>query len=109
MNKLLKYGKGSTKIGFADSGSNFYDASIPSKTEQLDYVNGIANSCRWWYEPVFSNESKYLPTSQVMVDTTNPSSIDLTSPPQEASPTNTWVNALLVGGVAIVLYNLFTT
>lgn len=108
MNKLLKYGKDSTKIGFADSGSNFYDARIPTKSEQINHVNTIANSCRWWYEPVFSNESKYLPTSQVMVDTTNPSAIDLTSPPLESSSSGTLVNALFVGGVAIILYNLFT-
>ena len=109
MNKLLKYGKGSTKLGFADSRSNFYNSYVSPRAEQIDELNTLANSCRWWYEPVFSNESKYLPTSEVMVDTTNPTSIDLTTPPQQATSTNTWVNALVVGGVAIVLYNLFTT
>lgn len=109
MNKLLKYGKSSTKIGFADSGTNFYDSAIASRSEQINELNTLANGCRWWYEPIFSNESKYLPTSEVVVDTTNPSSATLTTPPMQSTSDNTLVNALMVGGVAIILYKLFTT
>jgi hypothetical protein len=108
MNKLLKYGKSSTKIGFADSGTNFYDSAIASKSEQINEINTIANGCRWWYEPIFSNESKYLPTSEVMVDTNNPSAVGLTTPPMQSTTSGNLVNALVVGGVAIILFKLFT-
>lgn len=106
MNKLLKYGKGSQKLGFADASNNFTDSKIASREQQIDYLNNTANNCRWWYEPIFANESKYLPTS---FDNTNPTTIELTSPPQLSTQSDTLINALLYGGVAIVLYKLFTT
>jgi hypothetical protein len=103
MNELLKYGKDSVKVGFADSGTNFYDASYPPKDMQINYVNTLANNCRSMYKPIFANESQYLPVS----DTNVTSAMDLTQPPQE-SQNNDLMNALLFGGVAIVLYKLFS-
>jgi hypothetical protein len=103
MNELLKYGKDSVKVGFADSGTNFYDASYPPKDVQINYVNTLANNCRSWYEPIFASDSKYLPVSDASIT----SAIDLTQPPQE-SKNNVLMNALLFGGVAIVLYKLFS-
>ena len=103
MNELLKYGKDSVKVGFADMGNNFYDASYPPKDVQINRVNTIANTCRSWYEPIFASDSKYLPVSDDIVV----SAMELTQPPKQ-SQNNNIMNALLVGGVAIVLYKLFS-
>jgi hypothetical protein len=104
MNELLKYSKDSVKLGFADGGNNFYDSNIASASEQVDLLDSLANNCRWWYEPIFSNENKYLPVSNSS-DNNMVSAMDLTEPPKTKKE-NILLNALLVGGTAIVIYKL---
>ena len=107
MNELLKYSKDSVKLGFADGSSNFYDSKIASASEQIDLLDTLANNCRWWYEPIFSNEHKYLPVSKSSDTTTMVSAMQLTEPPKTKKE-NIWLNALLVGGTAIVIYKLLS-
>jgi hypothetical protein len=104
MNELLKYSKDSVKLGFADGGNNFYDSKIASASEQVDLLDSLANNCRWWYEPIFKNEHKYLPVSN---EKTMVSAMELTEPPKTKKE-NIWLNALLVGGTAIVIYKLLS-
>ena len=107
MNELLKYSKDSVKLGFADGGNNFYDSKIATASQQVDLLDSLANNCRWWYEPIFSNEHKYLPVSKSSSDNTMVSAMDLTKPPKTKKE-NIWLNALLVGGTAIVIYKLLS-
>jgi len=44
-------------------GQNFYDGGVQPVQQQIDFINSTANECRWWYKPIFKDDSKYLPVS----------------------------------------------
>jgi hypothetical protein len=67
-NKQLTYGKSAIKTGFVGVpdrlsmyGQNFIDVPNMSAVDQITLINSEANQCRGWYEPVYSDNSKYLP------------------------------------------------
>jgi len=111
-NELLKYSSTSNKVGFAIGGDPFVDSALKPRVEQIDQINTIANNCRGWYEPIYVTEHKYLPVStQEELETAQmeqlplPSVEPLTIPPQEKKG-DMLFNALLAGGVAMILFNL---
>jgi hypothetical protein len=113
-NELLKYSSTSNKVGFAVGGDMFVNSALKPRVEQIDKIDILANNCRDWYEPIYVNEHKYLPVStqesletMPMEDMPLPSVEDLTIPPQEKKE-NLLVSALLVGGVAMILFKLIT-
>lgn len=42
----------------------FNDEPDRTPLQQKDSIHMVANKCRAWYEPVFGDESKYLPVSK---------------------------------------------
>lgn len=51
------------KKAFADAAPLFSGDVIGTAEDKKNYILNKANSCRSWYTPVFTNESKYLPVS----------------------------------------------
>jgi hypothetical protein len=51
MNENLKLGQGVTIKGF-----------VGSAQDEQNYIYSLANNCRGNYQPVFANETQYLPT-----------------------------------------------
>ena len=51
MNEHLKLGQGATIKGF-----------VGSAQDEQNYIYSLANNCRGNYQPVFANETQYLPT-----------------------------------------------
>jgi hypothetical protein len=128
MNKQLVY---KSKIGFLnvlsqnfsnDMTPTFYNESVGTAQMKKDYVFGAANNCRWWYEPIFSNETKYLPVQEdvkelpVVIEPQNVSIAELTNfdtkeeltlPPKQKQE-ELLMNALVVGLVAVVVFKILS-
>jgi hypothetical protein len=102
---------------------NFSDTTIKSSEEQKETYFRIANYCKEWHTPVFSNDVVKFPESQVpivavelkeVIKETSPTksespdtSKELTLPPIKIEE-NTLINALLIGlGAALVYKILF--
>ena len=118
-NKQLTYAKGAIKVGFADQpvsepyslyGQHFADFDPKTPQEQVCTVNNIANNCRDWYSPVFSNESKSLP-----VDNCTPveAAVVVVAAPatpavQKTEEDDWFLTAVLFGAGAFVLYKIFS-
>lgn len=106
----------------------FADTSVMTPAQQKQRIFGIANNCRDWYSPVFSDESKYLSedianvkqsldTKDLFIENSDKgnvlymkvsdnyvpkSSLDLTTPPMKKKD-YPFVKAALVGvGVALL-------
>lgn len=102
---MLKYSKDAVVLGFS--------ADAESK---IDMVNTMANNCRWWYEPIFADDQRFLPVrnSASAKLSTKPSSMasetsmkSAPKPPQKAQD-NTLIHALLVGAGFFVLYKILS-
>ena len=99
---MLKYSEGAVVLGFS--------ADAESK---IDMVNAMANNCRWWYEPIFADDQRFLPVrnsasakpSEPTVSTALMKSAP--KPPQKAQD-NTLIHALLVGAGFFVLYKIIS-
>lgn len=99
----------------------------PQQTKQE--IFGMANQCRWWYQPIFADQSKYLPNqnrqAQVpLFPAVQPTEVKPTSEvqppaaavmPQNEAPKppekleeNVLLQALVVGAGFFVLYKLLS-
>ena len=123
MNTQLTYGKDAQKVGFADSKSYFTGDLVNSPSEKQDYIFNMANNCRGWFEPIFENESKFLPVKNpdvtistlTVVEPLPLNSLDalttdasaLTVPPQELKE-NVLLNALIIGGAAMLIFKILS-
>lgn len=93
-------------VGIANSlhivDAKFADELDRTPLQQKDSVHMVANKCRAWYEPVFSNESKYLPVSRNAKVTIE--SIDLGK--KETKEDNSWFYLLLLAASGLILYKI---
>ena len=94
----------------------------PQQTKQE--IFGMANQCRWWYQPIFADQSKYLPNqnrqAQVpLFPAVQPTEVKPTSEvqppaaaeapkPPEKLEENVLLQALVVGAGFFVLYKLLS-
>jgi hypothetical protein len=109
---MLKYSK-DAQISFSGNAQ-----------QNVDDIFAMANKCRWWYEPIFANESKYLPNQnrkpQVPLsfkDTENKeqqvvmvkklANQQAPNPPEKVED-NMLLQALLVGAGFFVLYKIIS-
>lgn len=128
MNKQLVY---KSKVGFVNGISQnfsnaltptFYNEAVGTPEMKKDYVFGTANQCRWWYEPIFANETKYLPVQNdvkelpvviepeiISIDefTNFDTKEELTLPPKQKQE-ELLMNALVVGLVAVVVFKILS-
>jgi hypothetical protein len=120
----LKNTKQSNKRGFADNNINFSDVNTMTASQQTNIFFTKANEFRNGYEPIFANESQFLPNSKssnlisdfsekldvsrdiVKIPITNSiSSESLTLPPNKKSD-NGLLKFLLVGVGLYLIYNI---
>lgn len=134
--KQLQYAEDVVFKGFAGFpaqnpfNNNFLNDSRRTVQEQINYLFGIANSCRKDYKPVWSGETKYLPIkddSGNVVKSINPvmptesvvtiipvsesefkSKIELTEPPKQQTNQDDLLNAVLIGLGAIVVLKILS-
>jgi hypothetical protein len=104
----LTYSKDAVVKGFSNfeqHNGSFADDVLRTPEERIDEIFTIANRCRGWYEPVFKDQSKYLPVS-----TNSASSVSVvaqTKPPSKVNDNNDLLKLLLVGaGVFIIIKSL---
>jgi hypothetical protein len=99
---------------YAQWGQNFYDGGVQPVQQQIDLINSRANECRWWYEPIFKDDSKRLPVSSSQtMEVKNPlvlidelkGDVDLSrKTSSEINKKNDYTNILIVGlGVIVAL------
>lgn len=104
---MLRYGK-DAQISFSGNAQ-----------QNVDDIFAMANKCRSWYEPIFANESKYLPNQnrepQVPLsfkDTENKEQVVMVKKLAPKAPEkvedNMLLQALLVGAGFFVLYKLLS-
>lgn len=107
----LSYSKEAVIKGFAGSNqlvqaARFDNDVIATPEQRMDQIFTKSNECRWWYEPIFANETKYLPASN---PANSPETVVITAsaplPPQRVEE-DILVKALLVGAGIFVLYKL---
>ena len=110
---------------FADySTPTFSGDVVATAAEKKDYILNIANECRGWYSPVFTNESKYLPVSDPMVVSLQTATKDtpalnlnedgsfkdiseLTTPPQQQRFTDL-ERGLIIAGAALLIIKILS-
>ena len=113
------------KNAFSENPPVFSGDVIGTAEDKTNYILNIANSCRGWYEPVFTNESKYLPVTNpsiVVLEHSAPqdnTALDLapdgsfedvsglTTPPQRQRFTDL-EKALLLGGAAFIIFKILS-
>ena len=110
-NKHLIYAKNATKLGFTDAINNFSEVGSLNVVNKKEYVFDKANKCRWWYQPLWKGETKYLPNGspQPTEDVVNSPNVDvfaLTLPPKKQD--NTIMNALLIGAGIFIVFKLLS-
>jgi len=81
----------------------FEDDVVRTPEQRIDEINTKANNCRWWYEPTFADESKYLTPSS---DTPLVVNVEQTKKPKKVE--DDLLTALLVGAGIFVIYKLIS-
>lgn len=80
--------------------AKFADDVQRTPLQQIDSVHMVANKCRAWYEPVFSNESKYLPVSKKTKAT-----VEVVINPRPVQD-NSWIYWVILAASGITLYKI---
>lgn len=112
-NMSLKYSKNAVIKSFSASNeavgnAQFADDVTLTPLQRVDEINTQANNCRWWYEPTFADESKYLPVSKQADADAVVVVAGLTTPPNKSAEDNELMNVLLVGLGVFVIYKLLS-
>lgn len=115
-NKQLLYSKNAIKTGFVGIpdrlsiyGQNFADVPNLSKIDQITLINQDANKCRGWYEPIYTDDSKYLPippkeaTAEMLV---NVDKQTCGCEQKKLEKNEMWLKAIVVGASIFVIYKL---
>lgn len=102
----LKYSKNAVIKGFAGSDAfiktgKFADDVVVTPEQRVNDINQKANCCRDWYEPIFANESKYLP-----VKTKVEAAVVMSAPKPPMTEENNLMNIVLLGLGIFVIYKL---
>jgi len=129
MNTQLVFKKKSfldVPVNYGEAPSPIFSGDVIGTAEdKTNYILNLANNCRGWYEPVFTNESKYLPvsdTSIVILEQSAPQDntalalapdgsfadvSGLTTPPQKREFTEL-EKGLLIAGAAFIIIKLLS-
>lgn len=93
--------------------NTFADSVVRTPAQRVNEINAMANNCRFWNEPSFSDESKFLPVDKDMLVKSGVASgvaiavAKKPEPPKKAQD-DTLMNAVLVGVGVFVLYKLLS-
>lgn len=96
---------------FGEEGLKFADTVSKPRQQTINELFEMANNCRWWYQPSFADDTKYLQTKPVeeqksSVAKTNAIIVD-TKPPQKVED-NTLINVVVLGAGIFILYKLLS-
>lgn len=110
MNKHLKYAKNATKVGFTDAANTFAGDNSATVMDKKQFLYNEANKCRWWYTPLWANETQYLPNNdRANVEVEDSVGIDkseLTVPPDKKK--NLLLTAALIGAGTFLALKILT-
>jgi hypothetical protein len=111
MNKQLRYDKDVVKVGFSADGVNTNYANVPPTPQDLkNYIYTLANKCRANYEPIYVDNTKYLPVSPATTQAESvavaPANTTCKSCDENKQRSDMMAKALLVGAGVFVLYKL---
>jgi hypothetical protein len=95
--------------------NTFADEVIATPQQRVNEINSMANNCRWNTQPIFANETQFLPVDKnIMVDSAKmvvavqPAAVKPEPPKKAEDDDKTLVNALLLGVGVFVIYKLFS-
>ena len=91
----LKYSKDAVVKGFTGT-----------PQQRVNEINAMANNCRMFNEPIFADETQFLP-----VDNTSEATVIVVKkpePPQKVQEDGTFINAVLLGVGVFVLFKLLS-
>jgi len=109
----LKYSKDAIIKGFTGNqflhGDNtFADTVVRTPEQRVNEINAMANNCRMFNQPIFANESQFLPVDKsALVNTEVAVAIGKPEPPKKAQD-DTLMNAVILGLGVFVLYKLLS-
>jgi hypothetical protein len=115
----LKYSKDAVIKGFTGipnqfklygEDNTFADAVVRTPEQRVNEINAMANNCRWGNEPIFADETQFLPVNKdslVKSGTVTTLTAKKPEPPKKAQD-DTLVNAVLIGVGVFVLYKLLS-
>ena len=112
-NKQIEYAPNDKVKSFTDIETNqFGDYLGRTAQQQIDQINYTANQCRWWYEPVFADDHKFLPISSGYVPPTSSGSVAVAVAPQaqdqQKDQTQMIVNSALIAISVFAVYKLLS-
>ena len=100
---------------FGEEALKFTDTISKPRQQTINELFQMANNCRWWYQPSFADDTKYLQTKPVESAVTNVvsekprvASIVDTTPPRKKVEDNTIKNVLILGAGIFILYKLLS-
>jgi hypothetical protein len=89
--------------------NTFADEVIATPQQRVNEINSMANNCRSNREPIFANESQFLPVDKnMLVDSAKIVVAVKPEPPKKAEDDKTLVNALLLGVGVFVIFKLLS-
>jgi hypothetical protein len=110
MNKHLKYAKNATKKSFVDAANPFTGDNAAESISKKQYLYNTANNCRWWYSPIWANETQYLPNDDranvEVEDNVKSDASALTVPPDKKN--NLLLQAAIIGAGTFLALKILT-
>ena len=90
--------------------NTFAGEVMATPQQRVNEINSMANNCRWNNQPIFANESQFLPVDKnMLVDSAKMVVAVKPEPPKKADDDDkTLVNALLIGVGVFVIFKLLS-
>ena len=113
----LKYSKDAVIKGFTGIPNQFKlygedntwaDAVVRTPEQRINEVHAMANNCRWNNQPIFANESQFLPVDKNMLVASGMAVVTKKPEPPKKAEDDTLMNAVLLGVGVFVLYKLLS-
>jgi hypothetical protein len=113
----LKYSKDAVIKGFTGmpdqfklygQDNQFADAVFRTPEQRVNEINAMANNCRWNNQPIFADESQFLPVNKEMLVASGMAVVAKKPEPPQKAQDDTLMNAALIGVGVFVLYKLLS-
>ena len=114
----LKYSKDAVIKGFTGipnqfklygEDNTFTDEVVRTPQQRVNEINAIANNCRMFNQPIFADESQFLPVDKnALINTEIAVVVGKKPEPPKKAQDDTLMNALLLGVGVFVLFKLLS-
>ena len=88
--------------------NTFADAVVRTPEQRVNQINAMANNCRFWREPSFADDRKFLPVDKKVLESINVSMKPQPPKKAEDKQSEDLMNAVLIGVGVFVLYKLLS-